>query len=78
MTTVLIVEDEKAIRDMIRMGLEMSGFHCLEAANISAAQAVIHDSLPDLILLDWMLPGGTGLELLRRLKKDEVFAECPL
>ncbi len=78
MSRVLIVEDEKAIRDMIRMGLEMSGFDCFEAGSSAAAIAIMHDALPDIILLDWMLPGGSGLELLRRLKTNDVFAAIPV
>ena len=68
---ILIVEDEAAIRDMIRMGLEM-------AENIQDGYALVHDHTPDLVLLDWMLPGGSGLELLRRLKRDEVTSKVPV
>lgn len=75
---ILIVDDESAIRDMIRMGLEMAGFQCFEAADIHEAYTMVHDYSPDLILLDWMLPGGSGLELLRRLKRDDVTAGVPV
>ena len=64
---VLIVDDEFAIRDMLRMALEIAGFRCLEAENIQDAFTLIVDERPDMVLLDWMLPGGSGLELLRRL-----------
>ena len=63
---------------MIRMGLEMAGFTCMEAGNTSAAFALVHDTKPDLILLDWMLPGGSGLELLRKMKKDDLCSEIPI
>ncbi|MEH6551102.1 MAG: phosphate regulon transcriptional regulator PhoB [Pseudomonadales bacterium] len=76
--TILIVDDEAPIRDMIRMGLEMQGFNCLEAADGLEAHAVIVDHQPDLILLDWMMPNVSGLELIRRLKKDEVTASIPV
>ena len=76
--TILIVDDEAAIREMIRMSLEMAGFECLEAGNIQAAHAMIIDHQPDLVLLDWMLPGGNGIELLRRLRKDELTASLPV
>ena len=76
--TVLIVEDEFAIRDMLRMALEMSDFHCLEAEDIQQGHRLIVDERPDIVLLDWMLPGGTGLELLRRLKRDELTREVPV
>lgn len=73
--TVLIVDDEFAIRDMLRMALEMAEFRCLEAEDIQRAYTLVVDERPDVILLDWMLPGGSGLELLRRLKRDELTRE---
>lgn len=75
---ILIVEDEAAIRDMIRMGLEMADFECYEADNIQDGFTLVHDCSPHLILLDWMLPGGSGIELLRRLKRDEITAHIPV
>ena len=75
---ILIVDDETAIRDMIRMGLEMADFECFEAEDIAEAYALAHDHSPDLILLDWMLPGGSGIELLRRLKRDDLTANIPV
>lgn len=76
--TILIVDDESAIREMIRLSLELAGYSCLEAANIQQAHGDIIDHQPDLVLLDWMLPGGSGIELLRRLKRDEVTASVPV
>jgi two-component system phosphate regulon response regulator PhoB len=76
--TVLVVDDEAAIRDMLRMALEIVDFRCLEADNIQDAHALVVDSRPDIVLLDWMLPGGSGLELLRRLKRDEATRELPV
>ncbi len=76
--TVLIVDDEFAIRDMLRMALEMSEFRCLEADDIQKAYTLIVDERPDIVLLDWMLPGGSGLELLRRLKRDERTSDLPV
>lgn len=76
--TVLIVDDESAIRDMLRMALEMAEFRCIEAQNIQEAYTLIVDERPDIILLDWMLPGGSGLELLRRLKRDANNQETPV
>lgn len=76
--TVLVVDDEFAIRDMLRMALEIAEFRCLEASNIQDAYAITVDERPDIILLDWMLPGGSGLELLRRLKRDDTFREVPV
>ncbi len=76
--TVLVVDDEFAIRDMLRMALEIVDFRCLEAENIQDAHALVVDQRPDIILLDWMLPGGSGIELLRRLKRDETTQEIPV
>lgn len=75
---ILIVEDEAAIREMIRMSLELAGFDCTEAGDIQQAHRQIVDDRPDLILLDWMLPGGSGIELLRRLRKDDMTADLPV
>lgn len=76
--TILIVDDEAPIREMLRMPLEMAGFNCLEAADIKQAHSCIIDQRPDLVLLDWMLPGGSGIELLRRLRRDELTAQLPV
>ena len=76
--TILIVDDEAAIREMIRMSLEIAGYDCKEAGDIQQAHRQIVDDKPDLVLLDWMLPGGSGIELLRRLRKDEMTADLPV
>ena len=76
--TVLIVDDEAPIREMIAVALEMADYNCLEAANAKDAHALVVDRRPDLILLDWMLPGTSGVELARRLKREEITAEIPI
>ncbi|MCL5043431.1 MAG: phosphate regulon transcriptional regulator PhoB [Gammaproteobacteria bacterium] len=76
--TILIVDDETPIREMIAVALEMAGYECLEADNAQAAHALIVDRKPDLLLLDWMLPGTTGIELARRLKRDEMTSDIPI
>ncbi len=75
---VLIVDDEFAIRDMLKMALEIADFDCLEAETILDAHRLIVDERPDIVLLDWMLPGGSGLELLRRLKRNETTRNLPV
>jgi two-component system phosphate regulon response regulator PhoB len=75
---ILIVDDESAIRDMLRVALEMAEYQCLEASNAQDAHALIVDEKPDLILLDWMMPGTSGIELARRLKRDEVTSDIPI
>jgi two-component system phosphate regulon response regulator PhoB len=76
--TILIVDDEAAIRDMLRIALEMADYRCIEAANTQQAHTLIIDEKPSLILLDWMLPGTSGIDLARRLKKDELTASIPI
>ena len=76
--TILIVDDEPAICDMLRMVLEKTGYQCLEAANGQQARATVIDEKPDLILLDWMLPDINGVTLVHRLKKDELTASIPI
>lgn len=75
---VLIIDDESSIREMIAIALEMAGYEYLEAENIQQAHEIIVDHRPDLILVDWMMPGGSGIELTRRLKKDTTTAEIPV
>ena len=76
--TVLIVDDEAAIRGMLCIALEAADFNVLDAENAQQAHAMIIDKQPDMVLLDWMMPGTTGLELLRRLKRDELTAKTPI
>ena len=76
--TVLIVEDEAAIRDMIAITLDLAGFNSLSAESAHQAHIAVIDRRPDLILLDWMLPGGSGIELARRLKREELTADIPI
>ena len=76
--TILLVDDEAAIRDMLSIALEAADFNVLQAENAQQAHASIIDRQPDLVLLDWMMPGTTGLELLRRLKRDELTEKIPV
>ena len=76
--TVLIVDDEEAIREMIVIALEMAGYQCLEAGDARQGHSIVVDQKPDLILLDWMLPDISGIELARRLKRDELTREVPI
>jgi len=75
---VLIVEDEAAIREMVADGLRRAGFESTEAANAAEAHESLAGRLPDLILLDWMLPGASGLEFTRRLKRTERTRDIPI
>jgi two-component system phosphate regulon response regulator PhoB len=75
---ILIVDDEEAIREMISVALELAGFSWIEADNSQTAHELVIDERPDLILLDWMLPGTNGIELARRLKRDDATTETPI
>ena len=75
---ILVVEDETPIREMISFVLEQNGFNAVEACDIEQALAQIHDPYPDLILLDWMLPGGTGVSLAKKLKQNEYTRNIPI
>lgn len=75
---IMVVEDEPAIREMIGFALERAGFAWQEAEDALVAQARIADRAPDLILLDWMLPGTSGIDLARRLKRDELTGQIPI
>jgi two-component system, OmpR family, phosphate regulon response regulator PhoB len=75
---ILIVEDEKAIREMIAFGLRRSGLEVREAPDCRVARIEIADRMPDLVLVDWMLPDMSGLELTRLLKKDQQTRELPV
>ena len=76
--TVLIVDDEAAIREMIAVALQMAGYRCLEAENAQSAHAIVVDHQPDIILLDWMMPDVSGIELARRLKRETAYADIPI
>ena len=76
--TVLIVDDEAAIREMIAVALQIAGYDCLEAENAQTAHALVVDHQPDIILLDWMMPDVSGIELARRLKRETAYADIPI
>ena len=76
--SVLVIEDEDAIRDMIVFNLRRAGFDTREAADSGAARRAIADRVPDLVLLDWMLPDVSGLELARALKRDAQTRDIPI
>ena len=75
---ILVVEDEDAIRAMLMMILEQAGFVPIAAADAEEAQIALDNNEPDLILLDWMLPGISGVEWARRLKKETIYREIPI
>jgi len=77
-TTVLVVDDEPAIREMIAFALQRQGFIVSLASDAHEALLSINSNRPDIILLDWMMPGVTGLELTRRLRRDSLTQDIPI
>jgi len=77
-TQVLVVEDEAAIREMIAFALERAGMKAQLAANAREALESISRQRPDIILMDWMMPGVSGIELTRRLRREPYTEEIPI
>ena len=75
---ILIVDDEPAIREMVAYALRKADYEPVHAGDSREAQVAITEKVPDLILLDWMLPGSSGLELARRWRKDELTRDVPI
>ena len=78
MATILVVEDEPAIQELITLNLEQSGYSPLRANDAEQAIELVRDELPDLVLLDWMLPGMSGIEFARRLRADRRTQDVPI
>lgn len=76
--SVLLVEDEADIREMLTFTLERSGFNVVSAETAEQALEILDGPLPNLVLIDWMLPGMSGVDLARRLRRDPLTAELPL
>lgn len=76
--TILLVEDEPAIQELIAANLARAGHTVLRAGDAEAGQRLVREALPDLILLDWMLPGMSGVEFARRLRADERTRSIPI
>lgn len=76
--TILLVEDAKPIREMLRFALERENYHLLEANCAQQARDVLSKEPVDLILVDWMMPGESGVELIRQLRNNEVYAHMPI
>ncbi|MGL4410249.1 phosphate regulon transcriptional regulator PhoB [Zoogloea sp.] len=76
--TILLVEDEPAIQELIAANLMRAGHHVVRASDAETAQRIVRDALPDLVLLDWMLPGMSGVEFARRLRAEERTRSIPL
>jgi two-component system phosphate regulon response regulator PhoB len=78
MPTVLVVEDEPAILELIRINLLDAGYEVQGAADVEDAKRRLNETLPDLVLLDWMLPGQSGLALAKELRATKRTRELPI
>ncbi len=76
--SVLLVEDETDIREMLTFSLQRAGFRVRSAETAEQAVQILDGPLPNLVIIDWMLPGMSGVELARRLRGDALTAELPL
>jgi two-component system phosphate regulon response regulator PhoB len=75
---ILVVEDEPAIQELLALNLEHAGHHVLRARDAEQAGELVRHALPDLILLDWMLPGQSGASFARTLRRDERTKQVPI
>ena len=75
---ILVVEDEAPIREMVCFVLEQNGFQPVEAEDYDSAVNQLNEPWPDLILLDWMLPGGSGLQFIKLLKREALTRDIPV
>jgi len=75
---ILVVEDEPAIQELLALNITQAGHNAIRALNAEIAQNLMRETTPDLILLDWMLPGISGLEFARQLKSDDLTKSIPI
>src|SRR3954463_8992518 len=69
--SILVVDDEVAVRDLLAANLQRAGYRVMTAGDVPQAEALVRDTRPDLVLLDWVLPGVPGLTFARRLRSDQ-------
>lgn len=77
-TRILVVEDEAPIREMLCFVLEQKGYQTVEAEDYDSAMEKIAEPYPDLVIMDWMLPGGSGINVIKHLKRDEMTRQIPV
>lgn len=75
---VLVVDDEPPIREMLVFVLEQNGFQAIEAEDYDSAIAAMVEPYPDMVLLDWMLPGGSGIQIAKKFKQNEHTRQIPI
>ncbi len=75
---ILVVEDEAPIREMLCFVLEQKGYQAVEAEDYDTAVTKLAEPFPDLVLLDWMLPGGSGINFIKHMKREELTRNIPV
>ena len=75
---ILVVEDEPAIQELIAVNLEHAGHHVIRSKDAEGALGIVRNALPDLLLIDWMLPGMSGVDLARQLRQEERTKQIPI
>jgi two-component system, OmpR family, phosphate regulon response regulator PhoB len=75
---ILVVEDEPAIQELLALNIKQAGYNAMRSLSAEHAQQLLRETLPDLILLDWMLPGMSGIEYAKRLKSDNLTKSIPI
>lgn len=75
---IMVVEDEPAIQELLTLNLQQAGHNPLRAMSVEQAMLLMRETLPDLIILDWMLPGMSGIEFARRLKNEDYSKTIPI
>ena len=75
---ILVVEDEPAIQELIAVNLEHAGHHVIRSNDAEGALSIVRNALPDLLLIDWMLPGMSGVALARQLRQEERTKQIPI
>ncbi|EGA67257.1 phosphate regulon transcriptional regulator PhoB [Vibrio brasiliensis] len=75
---ILVVEDEAPIREMLCFVLEQKGYQTVEAEDYDTAVTKLSEPFPDLVLLDWMLPGGSGINFIKHMKREELTRNIPV
>ncbi|MGB0496167.1 MAG: response regulator [Kangiellaceae bacterium] len=75
---IMLVEDELSIREMLRYALETNGYQVIEADSASAARELLLNNRPDMLVVDWMMPSESGVEFIKRIRQDEIWADIPI
>ena len=75
---ILVVEDEPDIRDLLEFTISRSGFDIYEAESAEDALKILDRGIPELIIIDWMLPGMDGIDLAKKLRSDDLTKDLPI